>query len=128
MGSIEAYDTAKGRRYRALYRRPDKKQTQRRGFTTKKAAELFLATTEVDITQGRYLDPSRARATVAEWLQTWIAARGDLRATTRSRVENIIAKHIVPSWGRSRSATSHGFACRSGPRPSPAPRQLSTRS
>ena len=54
MGSIESYDTAKGRRYRALYRRPDKKQTQKRGFTTKKAAELFLATTEVDIAQGRY--------------------------------------------------------------------------
>ena len=100
MGSIECYDTAKGRRYRALYRRPDKKQTQKRGFTTKKAAELFLATTEVDIAQGRYLDPSRARVTVAEWLQTWIAARGDLRATTRSRVENIIAKHIVPELGK----------------------------
>ena len=96
MGSIEAYDTAKGRRYRALYHRPDKKQTQKRGFTTKKAAELFLAKTEVSISQGRYLDPSRARVTVAEWLQTWLVARGDLRATTRSRVENIIDKHIAP--------------------------------
>lgn len=38
--------------------------------------------------------------TVAEWLQTWIAARGDLRATTRSQVENIIAKHIVPELGK----------------------------
>ena len=100
MGSIEAYDTSKGRRYRALYRRPDKKQTQKRGFTTKKAAELFLATTEVDIAQGRYLDPSRARVTLAEWLTTWLAARGDLRATTRSRVENIIDKHIVPKLGK----------------------------
>ncbi|PDQ35971.1 MAG: hypothetical protein B5766_02160 [Candidatus Lumbricidophila eiseniae] len=99
MGSIESYETAKGRRYRALYRRPDRKQTQKRGFTTKKAAELFLATTEVDIAQGRYLDPSRAKVTVAEWLHTWLAARGDLRATTRSRVENIIEKHIVPELG-----------------------------
>ncbi|WP_447588394.1 tyrosine-type recombinase/integrase [Microbacterium lacticum] len=99
MGSIESYETANGRRYRALYRRPDKKQTQKRGFTTKKAAELFLATTEVDIAQGRYLDPSLARVTVADWLQTWLAARGDLRATTRSRVENIIEKHIVPELG-----------------------------
>ena len=53
MGSIEAHETTKGRRYRALYRRPDRKQTQKRGFTTKKAAELFLATTEVNIAQGR---------------------------------------------------------------------------
>lgn len=99
MGSIESYETAKGRCYRALYRRPDKKQTQKRGFTTKKAAELFLATTEVDIAQGRYLDPSLARVTVADWLHTWLAARGDLRATTRSRVENIVEKHIVPELG-----------------------------
>lgn len=99
MGSIEPYETAKGRRYRALYRRPDKKQTQKRGFTTKKSAELFLATTDVDIAQGRYLDPSLARVTVADWLQTWLAARGDLRATTRSRVESIIDKHIAPELG-----------------------------
>ena len=99
MGSIEAYETTKGRRYRALYRRPDKKQTQKRGFTTKKAAELFLATTEVNIAQGRYLDPSLAKVSVADWLQTWLAARGDLRATTRSRVENIIDKHITPELG-----------------------------
>jgi integrase len=99
MESIEPYGTAKGRRYRALYRRPDKKQTQKRGFTTKKAAELFLATTEVDIAQGRYLDPSLARVTVADWLQTSLAARGDLRATTRSRVESIIDKHIAPELG-----------------------------
>lgn len=99
MGSIEHYETAKGRRYRVLYRRPDRKQTQKRGFTTKKAAELFLATTEVDIAQGRYLDPSLARVTMADWLQTWLAARGDLRATTRSRIESIIETHIVPELG-----------------------------
>ena len=99
MGSIESYETTKGRHYRALYRRPDKKQTQKRGFTAKKAAELFLTTTEVDIAQGRYLDPSRTKMTVAEWLQNWLAARGDLRAMTRSRVENIIEKHIVPELG-----------------------------
>lgn len=64
-----------------------------------KAADLFLATTEVDIAQGRYLDPSLARVTVADWLDIWLKARGDLRATTRSRVENIIEKHIVPELG-----------------------------
>jgi integrase len=100
MGSIESYETAQGRRYRALYRRPDQRQTQKRGFKTKRAAELFLATTEVDISQGRYLDPSLARVTVADWMQTWLGARGDLRATTRSRVSHIIEKHIVPELGR----------------------------
>lgn len=37
---------------------------------------------------------------VADWLQTWLAARDDLRATTRSRVKNIIDTHITPELGR----------------------------
>ncbi len=99
MGSVKPYDTAKGRRYRVRYLRPDQQPTQKRGFTTKRAAELFLATVEVDISQGRYIEPSLARVTVAEWMQTWLAARGDLRATTRSRVTHIIHKHIDPALG-----------------------------
>lgn len=99
MGSIEPYETTDGRRYRVLYRRPDHRQTQKRGFKTKRAAELFLANTEVDISQGRYLDPSLARVTVADWMQTWFAARNDLRATTRSRMAHIIDKHIAPELG-----------------------------
>ncbi len=99
MGSVKPYDTAKGRRYRVQYRRPDQRQTQKRGFRTKREAELFLATVEVDVSQGRYIEPSLARVTVAEWLRIWLAARGDLRATTRSRVAHIIQKHIEPALG-----------------------------
>lgn len=99
MGSVKPYETAKGRRYRVQYRRPDQRLTQKRGFNTKREAELFLATVEVDISRGRYLDPSLARVTVAEWMQIWLAARGDLRATTRSRVTHIIEKHIEPQLG-----------------------------
>jgi integrase len=99
MGSVKPYETAKGRKYRVQYRRPDQRPTQKRGFRTKREAELFLATVEVDVSQGRYIEPSLARVTVAEWMQTWLAARGDLRATTRSRVSLIIHKHIEPELG-----------------------------
>ena len=99
MGSVKPYETAKGRRYRVRYLRPDQRPTQKRGFKTKRAAELFLATVEVDVSQGRYIEPSLTRVTVAEWMQTWLAARGDLRATTRSRVTHIIQKHIEPELG-----------------------------
>ncbi|OJX65528.1 MAG: hypothetical protein BGO95_10735 [Micrococcales bacterium 73-13] len=99
MGSIKPYETAKGRRYRVQYRKPDQKSTQKRGFKTKKAAELFLATVEVDMSQGRYMDPSLAKVTLADWLKTWLDSRGDLRATSRSRVESIIETHIKPELG-----------------------------
>jgi len=100
MGSIEPYDTAKGRRYRVIYRRPDHLQTQKRGFTTKRSAQLFLAGIEVDKNRGAYVDPSKTRATVDAWMRVWLTTRRDLRATTRTRVEGIIANHISPQIGR----------------------------
>lgn len=100
MGSIEAYETTKGRRYRVLYRRPDHLQTSKRGFRRKLDAELFLATVEVDKATGRYIDPSKTRATVSSWMARWLATRTDLRATTRTRVEGIIANYIDPELGR----------------------------
>ncbi len=47
MGTIEAYETANGKRYRVRYRTPDHRQTDKRGFRTKREADLFLATIEV---------------------------------------------------------------------------------
>lgn len=46
MGSITAYATAVGKRYRVRYRKPDYSQTHKRGFRTKRDAELFLASAE----------------------------------------------------------------------------------
>ena len=48
MATIEHYQTASGATlYRVRYRTPDNRQTQKRGFTTKRDAELFAATVEV---------------------------------------------------------------------------------
>ncbi len=52
MGSVEAYQTARGRRYRVRYRRPDRTQTTKRGFTTKREADGYLATVEVSKMRG----------------------------------------------------------------------------
>lgn len=49
--------------------------------------------------RGRYIDPASSRITVGEWTRIWLDARNDLRATTRSRVEHIVVKHIEPVWG-----------------------------
>jgi integrase len=100
VGSIESYQTQAGRRYRVLYRRPDRLQTQKRGFRTKRDAELYLAGIEVDKSRGAYIDPTKSRVTIAEWMDIWIAARPDLRATSRTRAVGIIEKFIQPELGR----------------------------
>ncbi|GAA2749169.1 site-specific integrase [Amnibacterium kyonggiense] len=99
MGSVESYANGQGKRYRVLYRRPDHGQTQKRGFRTKKEAELFLASVELDKQRGAYIDPSKARVALGEWMDVWLTSRTDMRATTRTRVEGIIRNRIVPALG-----------------------------
>ncbi|MEC5150742.1 tyrosine-type recombinase/integrase [Cryobacterium sp. GrIS_2_6] len=99
MGSITAYQVASGKRYRVLYRRPDHIQTQKRGFRTKRDAELFLANIEVNKSRGAYVDPSKARVLVGEWLDLWMDSRSDWRATSRERARGIVVRHIRPQLG-----------------------------
>lgn len=100
MGSVTPYETAAGKRYRVRYRKPDRSQTDKRGFRTKREAELFLASVELDKVRGVYLDPSKSRVTMGEWLADWMTTRTDLRATSRERLEGIVQRHIVPALGR----------------------------
>ena len=52
MGSIEPYETTSGRRYKVQFRKPDRSTTTKRGFPTKRAAQLFLAQAELHIAGG----------------------------------------------------------------------------
>ena len=99
MGSIERYETSHGRRYRVRYRKPDRTQTDKRGFRTKRDAELFLASVEVAKNTGRYIDPSRARVTIADWMTAWVESRSDLRPSTLLRVQGVVRMHIIPTLG-----------------------------
>ena len=99
MGSISAYQTGSGKRYRAMFRKPDHAQTQKRGFKTKREAELFLASVEIDKSRGTYIDPSKSRVLVGEWLDAWMDGRADWRASSRERACGIVARHIKPSLG-----------------------------
>ena len=48
MATISSYTTTKGQtRYRVRYRTPEHRQTDKRGFTTKRDAERFAASVEV---------------------------------------------------------------------------------
>jgi integrase len=99
MGSVEGYSTESGRRYRVLYRRPDNRQTQKRGFRTKREAQLFLASVELNKSRGVYIDPSGARVLLGVWLDSWLDGRADLRASSRERVRGIIERQIRPALG-----------------------------
>ena len=109
MGSVESYETAKGKRYRVQYRTPDRRNTMKRGFKTKREAEQFLAVTEVSKLRGEWVDASKARATVVEMAEAWYEAQLQIKATTRSGYRYSLDRHILPTWGSYRlTEISHG--------------------
>jgi integrase len=100
MGTVEPYETASGKRYRVRYRTPDRKQTDKRGFRTKRDADLFLATVEVSKATGEYIEPARARTTIAELGAGWLEAkRSRLKPSSYKALADAWRVYVMPRWG-----------------------------
>lgn len=103
MGSIEPYQTATGKRYRVRYRKPDHSQAAKRGFRTKRDAELYLASIELDKARGDYIDASTSRATVSELADSWLAGRLPAMKPSAYRPLEITWRlHVAPTWSNVR--------------------------
>ncbi|WP_159800872.1 tyrosine-type recombinase/integrase [Arthrobacter zhaoguopingii] len=99
MATIEAYETTAGRRYRVRYRRPDRKQTDKRGFRTKRDAEAFAASVEVSKLKGEYIEASAGRATIAQLGPEWLTRQTHLKPSSYRPVEAALRNHVLPAWG-----------------------------
>lgn len=99
MGSIDAYESASGRRYRVRYRDPDRHQRNKRGFRTKAEAQRFLQLMEVRKTEGTWIPPELARVAVGRIAEDWMAAQLQIKPTTRSGYRHNLDKHVLPRWG-----------------------------
>ncbi len=100
MGTVEPYVSAAGKRYRVRYRKPDHSQTTKRGFATKKEAELFLASVELGKAAGTFIDPAKARITVGTLGAVWLQSQTHLKPSSTAVVESAWRLHVEPVWGR----------------------------
>jgi integrase len=100
MATIEPYETKAGKRYRVRYRTPGRGQTDKRGFKTKRDAELFAATVEVTKAKGEYVAPRLGRVTVGELADDWLARKKQRTAPSHYRMlESAWRVHVQPQWG-----------------------------
>ncbi|THG31138.1 site-specific integrase [Naasia lichenicola] len=99
MATIESYDSSAGKRYRVRYRKPDHTQTTKRGFRTKREAEVFLASVESRKADGTYIDPSSARVTVRQLGSAWLSGQTHLKPSSTAVVESAWRLHVEPEWG-----------------------------
>lgn len=103
MATIESYSIKSGRRYRVRYRTPDHRQTDKRGFRTKRDAETFAATVEVEKLRGEYVAPALGRITVSELAPDWLERKAsDLKPSAYHPIEVSWNKHVKPKWGSTR--------------------------
>lgn len=91
MATIDRYKTSAGAtRYRVRYRTPDRRQTDKRGFHTKREAEAWANQLEVDKRRGVYVAPSAGRVTLGEYAREWLESKHKLKPSTRSRYQVVL--------------------------------------
>jgi integrase len=99
MGRIASYPTSGGKRYRVRYRKPDHSQTDKRGFRTKREAELFLAAMDISMAKGEFIDSTAGKVTVGELGAVWVRSQTQLKPSTLRVVETAWRLHVEPRWG-----------------------------
>lgn len=101
MATISKYQTASGATlYRVRYRTPERNQTDKRGFKTKRDAESFAATVEVEKLTGSYVAPALGKVTVGELGPSWLARqKGVMKPSAFHSVESAWRVHVQPRWG-----------------------------
>ena len=102
MATISKYQTSSGTTlYRVRYRTPENRQTDKRGFTTKRDAERFAAMVEVAKMRGEYVAPTHARMTVAQLGPAWLdRQRGHLKPSSYRVMEIEWRVRVAPRWGK----------------------------
>ena len=100
MSTITAYETKAGKRWRAVYRKPDGSQTSRRGFLRKRDAEEWLAEhVTVAKASGSFVDPAAGRRKVGDLWPAWIAKkRLSSKASYVESLERAWRVHVAPRW------------------------------
>ncbi|MFC9874341.1 tyrosine-type recombinase/integrase [Nocardia salmonicida] len=87
-------------RHMVRYRKPDGKQTKKRGFRRKVDAEQFASTVEVQKLSGEYVAPSLGRVTVGELASNWLQRKEiDVAKSNYRTLESSWRTHVEPRWG-----------------------------
>jgi integrase len=68
-------------------------------FRTKADADRALALAVADQTRGAWIDPARAKTTLADYAATWLGGHPTLRPRTQRLYADLLRLHILPTLG-----------------------------
>jgi integrase len=106
MATVERYQTkTTGSLWRVRYRTPDNKQTQKRGFATKRDAELFAASLAISKARGEYIGATAGRALIGDLGPAWLERqRGHMKPSGFRSYDSAWRNHVQPRWAGTRIA------------------------
>jgi len=99
MATIEPYELKSGKRYMVKYRTPDRQQTTKRGFRTKRDAEQWLNKMEYEKSTGQFIHPMAGKVTVGELGPEWLARKKHLKPSSLQPLKSAWRNHVEPVWG-----------------------------
>ncbi len=68
-------------------------------FSTKTAAERWLAAVETDLGRGQWVDPRARQLLLSDYAVSWLAGRPDLKIRTRELYRWLLNKYVLPQLG-----------------------------
>lgn len=84
--------------YLARWRDPGGRQ-RKKTFVRKLDAQRFLTSLDSSLMGGSYIDPDGGKVLLEVWSAKWIAAQSHLKPSTRVRYANLLANHVLPTFG-----------------------------
>lgn len=96
---IESYETSGGKRYQVRYRTPERTQTKKRGFRTKRDAEQFASSVEVQKNRGEFISHQSGQVTIGDLGPGWLVRQSaHLKPSSLKAVEIGWRVHVAPRW------------------------------
>lgn len=106
MGSIQAYESASGLRYRIQYRDDEHKSRTRTGFKTQREAKNALRRLEIAVADGQYVEAAQSKVPIGVLAEAWLPAKErSLKPSAYRALESAWRIHVAPKWA-SRSVSS----------------------
>ncbi len=104
MATVSKYQNASGATlYRVRYRTPENRQTDKRGFKTKRDANAFAASVEVKKATGEYISPSLGKVTVGSLGPSWLERqKGHMKPSGFRTYDSAYRNHVAPRWADTR--------------------------
>ncbi len=99
MGSVSAYEAARGRRYRARWRDESGRQHERRGFPTMREARAYVVDAEAWSVGRKARLPEEARITILELAADWLANKEQaLKPSSSAPIRTAWRVYVAPRW------------------------------